>query len=73
MRETYWKEGYPGYNRVRYTCDACKVEVGDARMHSDEHRRIAAEYAGMNEGTHECTHCRRQRERAYDRWVLSPR
>lgn len=75
MRQNYWQgDGYGNkHERVRFTCDGCRAFLGDAPENSLEHYRLNEECAGMNGGTHECTSCRKTRERAYDMWVLNAR
>ena len=71
MRVDFWKRtGWNGANWVRIICDKCHSVIGEEPDGSDD--PMALRYAGLNTGTHECTTCRKARERAYDRWVTSP-
>lgn len=69
MRQKYW---HSGYHCVRYICDRCKCDIGNAKENTKKDHEISEQYEGMNTGQHECKSCRKKREHAYDAYVTNP-
>ena len=59
VRNTWW---------VRIICDHCGKTIGEEV--DDKNATLSMKYRGLN-NDHECTACRKSRERRYDIWVLS--
>ena len=53
---------------VRIICDECKQTIGEELEGHNE--VLSKKYRDQNFG-HECTRCRKNRENAYDMWVLN--
>lgn len=51
---------------VMISCDSCKREIGTDDCYDCN---LSRKYAGLNSGTHECSYCKKKREREYDDFV----
>lgn len=60
-------KNYLGYGRDEIICDYCSTVIGVDEPEDDN--QLSQKYAGMNNGQHECSDCKKHRQYQYDAYV----